>query len=424
LLESLQAGVNAMSRRETSFARAAATALLAVAPTIGSGEPAWSSDHFDSPANTANPQADIGDVYAWTAPEGHRLNLVMTVVGHSFSDRLRYTFHIDSGKTFGRTTASTTITCRFPTPKMADCRVGTVDAVQGDASDPKGVEGRNRRFRLFAGLRDDPFYNNVKGSLAAYGVAVNAVKTGAAVADEAGCPRLAPTAVREVADQWRHTDGGPATNLLANWTASAIVISVDLDVVSGGGNILAVWGSTSTSAHVLDRMARPFVANTLLGVSPFSPDAPSGAERERFNTAPGQAGTAFAARIARSLGFQDGLDGICGNQFLAGKAPVSPARYQALARTFADDRLWVNSTARSCTQFFAVELASLAGLKAYDADCGGRSPVYDTPNMWRSLLIGGTTAVVAWDGLSRDEHVPSGTTFPFLAAPDPHGVDH
>jgi hypothetical protein len=63
-------------------------------------------DDFDSPAMTANPQADIGDVYAWTAPDGRRLNLVMTIVGHSFSDRLSYEFHVDSGKVFGRTTAS------------------------------------------------------------------------------------------------------------------------------------------------------------------------------------------------------------------------------------------------------------------------------------------------------------------------------
>ena len=29
---------------------------------------ASASDHLDSPATVANPQADIGDVYAWTSP--------------------------------------------------------------------------------------------------------------------------------------------------------------------------------------------------------------------------------------------------------------------------------------------------------------------------------------------------------------------
>jgi hypothetical protein len=390
---------------------------------IGS-RPAWGSDHFDSPLMTANPQADIADVYAWTAPEGRRLNLVMTVVGHSFSDRLFYRLHIDSGASFGRTTASITVTCRFPSPQTADCTLGNVDSVAGDARDPKGLQGRKGRFRLFAGLRDDPFYNNVKGSLSAYGVAANAIKTGAAPLDEAGCARLNQASVKAVADQWRQTDGGPPTNLLANWTASAIVISVDLDVVSKGGPILAVWGTTATSNHQTDRMGRPFVGNTLLGASPFSSDDASGAERERFNGATARSMPSFTPQIEKALAFQDSLDGQCGNQLLADRPPVGGGRYHALARMFADDRLWVNSAARICTQFLGVELAALAGRKSDGSDCGGRSPIYDMPNVWRSLLISGSTDAIAWDGLKRDEHAASATIFPFLAPPDAHGIDH
>ena len=164
-------------------------AATVLALSLGGADAAFASDHFDSPAMTANPQADVADVYAWTAPDGRRLNVVMTVVGHAFSDRLRYALHIDSGKAFGRTTASTTITCRFPAPNVADCRLGSVDALRGDAGEPQGLEGHNHRFRVFAGRRDDPFYNNVKGSLGAYGAATAAVKAGAPV-DAAGCAHL------------------------------------------------------------------------------------------------------------------------------------------------------------------------------------------------------------------------------------------
>ena len=411
-----------MQRSAKSAPKRLAIAGAGVALSIGGAGMARASDHFDSPAMTANPQADIGDIYAWTTPDGRRLNLAMTVVGHSFSDRLRYEFHIDSGKAFGRTTASTTITCRFPAPKVADCRVGQVDSVRGDATDPRGLEGRNHRFRLFAGLRDDPFYNNVKGSLAAYAAEAAAAKAGAPV-DAGGCPHLAPAAVKEVMDQWRHTDGGPPVNLLANWTASAIVISLDLGVAAKGGKLLAVWGSVASGKRQLDHMARPFVGNTLLGVSPFSTDDASGAERERYNAVSPRAGSAYVRSIAKSLAMHDGLDGTCGDQLLAGKYPDPSTRYHALARVFADDRLWVNSGSRVCAQFFAVELASLAGRKRYKADCGGRSPTYDTPNVWRSLLVDGTTDRVT-DGLHGDEHTPSATAFPFLGAPDPHGVDH
>jgi hypothetical protein len=410
--------------RKIPYSRVAMTAALAMAMGSAGLAPAWGSDHFDSPAMTANPQADIADVYAWTAPEGHRVNLAMTVVGHSFSDRLRYVFHIDSGKVFGRTSTTTTITCRFPSPKIASCQLGGLDTAEGDASDPRGLLSRNGRFRLFAGLRDDPFYNNIKGSAAAYGVAAAAVKSGAAPVDGAGCAHFDPGVTHAIADQWQHTDGGPATNLLATWTVSAIVITVDLDAVTKGGPILGIWGTTSTTDRLLDRMARPFVGNTLLGASPFSTDEASGTEREAFNTVDEADHARFATSIEKSLAFEDSLDGQCGNQLLANKADLSPTRYRALARLFADDRLWVNSNARACRQFFAVELAAVAGLAAYGADCGGRSPVADTPNMWRSLLVSGTTKVVAWDGLRGDEHSPSETSFPFLAPPDAHGVNH
>lgn len=405
-----------------SLARRVTALLLGGILTLVGLHSAWASDHFDSPAMTANPQADIADVYAWTSADGRRLNLVMTIVGHTFSDRLTYALHIDSGKAFGRTTASTTIACRFAAPKVADCAIAGVDRARGDATDPAGLEGQNHRLRVFAGLRDDPFYNNIKGSLAAYSAAAAAIKTGAVV-DGAGCPTFNRAAVEEIAGQWRHTDGGPAANFLGNWTASAIVVSLDLDVATKGGSILAIWGAVSSGQRQLDRMARPFVGNTLLGSAPFSTDEASGAERERFNGANRMTGAPFVASIEKSLALHDGLDGQCGNQLLAAKSADPAKRYRQLARVFVDDRLWVNSASHICTQFFAVELASLDDRKAAGLDCGGRSPVYDTPNVWRSLLVDGAADSVT-DGLHADEHPPSAETFPFLASPDPHGVDH
>src|SRR5690349_17196196 len=100
--------------------------LLALAPVMGAlgVADARASDHLDTPTVAADPRADIGDVYAWTSPDGRRLNLAMTIVGHSFSDRIAYTFHIDSGQRFGETTASTTLTCRFSASYAARCTVG------------------------------------------------------------------------------------------------------------------------------------------------------------------------------------------------------------------------------------------------------------------------------------------------------------
>ena len=119
------------------------------------GGMAQASDHLDSPTTVANPQADIADVYAWTAPDGRHLNLAMTIQGHTFSDKIDYALHIDSGKVFGHTSASTTIECRFAAANAVSCQLGNADSVAGDPTHPAGLEGRNHRFRVYAALRDD-----------------------------------------------------------------------------------------------------------------------------------------------------------------------------------------------------------------------------------------------------------------------------
>jgi hypothetical protein len=407
--------------RFRSNTRQLTAALVALLLSTALAAIARASDHLDSPATVANPQADIADVYAWISPEGRQLNLVMTIQGHTFSDKVQYVLHVDSGTVFGHTSASTSIECRFAAGNAVNCKVGNADSASGDPTNPAGLEGRNHRFRVYAALRDDPFYNNVKGLLGAYQTASNAIKNGTLL-DAAGCAHFDEATAQAIRDQMGHTDAGPAQNLLYNWTVSAIVISVDLGAVSQGGKLLAVWGTTSSAGKPLDRMARPFVANTLLGSAPFSTDDASGVLREQYNEALPTTSARFIADLQKSLAFQDSLDGKCGNQLLA-EPKESPSRHRALAEVFADDRLWVNSASSVCTQFFAVELANLAGQETLSNDCGGRAPTYDTSNIWRSLLIAGTTTGVT-DGLHQDEHPPSATVFPFLAPPDPHGVDH
>jgi hypothetical protein len=82
----------------------------------------------------------------------------------------------------------------------------------------------------------------------------------------------------------------------------------------------------------------------------------------------------------------------------------------------ADDRIWVNSKSAVCTQSLAVEFTYFQTPGAISSDCGGRTPNYDASNMFRSLLVNGTTRG-ADDGLNHDDKVHSTTDFPFLAAP-------
>jgi len=399
--------------------KSAAVALGFLVCGLWSGS-TLASNHLDSPAVIANPQANIGDIYAWTAADGRHLNLIMDIVGHSFSDKLSYVFHIDSGPEFGRTMATTQIVCRFPEAAVADCRLGSVDRARGNASQASGLEGARHRFRVFAGLRDDPFFNNVKGTRAAYQVAFAALKQGV-TRDLAGCPKFDAATAQKILYEWRHTDGGPATNFLAHWTTSALVVSVDLDVVDRGGRMLGVWGSTETAARRFDRLGRPLSKNALLGLT--DAEGVDDTLKDAWNRATPATSAQFVAAMEKSLAFYDGLDGACGNQFLIDSKADAAERYRALAVLLSDDRLWVNAASHTCTQLFAVELAHLVGRADLSGDCGGRTPTYNASNMWRSLLVKGTLTGID-DGLDHDEHEPSTAEFPFLVPPDAQAINH
>lgn len=399
--------------RSSKTVRRVTVAAMAAMAALGGGSGVRAADHLDTPSVIADARLDIGDVFAWTSPDGRRLNLAMTIVGHSFSDQHSYVFHVDSGPGFAKTTRTTSIACRFERGE-AQCHAGRADRLRGDVSDPAGREGRNGRFRVFAGLRDDPFFNNVRGTRAAYNVAAEAVRSGATM-DAAGCPRFDPATSRTILERWRRTEGGPAKNLLAGWTPASLVVSVDLDVVNGGGDMLAVWAETAAAGgRRIDRMGRPLTGNALLAT--LGPAEVGDALKERYNQATPATSDPFIPEIEASLGIYDGLDGRCGDQVLAGATP-SASRYLLLAILLADDRLWINSASRVCSRLFAVELAELAGRKELAGDCGGRTPNYDAADMYRSLLVSGDTTGVD-DGVDRDDKVHSDARFPFLAAPD------
>lgn len=392
------------------------------------------SDHLDTPTVIADPAADIGDMFAWTSSDRRRLNLVMDIVAHQFSNRLQYVFHVDSGAQFGKTTASTVIVCRFDTTNKVECWAGNEDYVHGDAHSTAGLESEKHRFRIFTGLRDDPFFNNVKGTREAYGVAGAALEHGTAV-DGAGCPAYDATTAQSILNTWRHTSGEPATNFLAGWKTSAIVVSIDLDSVTAGGKFVAVWGTVHRVPHgaasetreksadsgiptlgePIERTARPLIKNALVG-GPLAPDAISNRRKEAYNRAPRAGWGRFSEDIQKTLGLYDGFDGTCGNQWLVNAKGKPSLRYTTLSKLLADDRIWVNTASSTCTQFLAVEFTAFGTAGALAGDCGGRTPNYDASNIFRALLANGTS-IGYDDGLHHDDKVHSTTEFPFLAAP-------
>jgi hypothetical protein len=375
------------------------------------------SDHLDTQAVIADPAADIGDIYAWMSPDGRRLNLVMTIVGKKFSDHVRYAFRIDSGQAMGEISATSTIECDFDSTVAPQCRLDEIDIARGDASVARGIESEQRQFRVFAGLRDDPFFNNVRGTRSALNVAAAALKAGVQ-RDAANCPRFDAATSARILEEWRHTEGKRGSNFLAGWNTAALVIEVDINAVNRGGPLLGVWATTTVRAArpghapleagvVIDRMGRALTGNALIGT--FDSEETSSERKEQYNRAPQEVWVMFAQDLAETLAIYDGFDGVCGNQWLASR-PADLGRYLKLAVLLTDDRIWINSNARTCEHSFGVELGQ--------GDCGGRPPSYDAVDVFRSLLVNGTTSGVE-DGVSQDDGNHSDRDFPFLAPPRP-----
>ena len=130
---------------------------------------------------------------------------------------------------------------------------------------------------------------------------------------------------------------------------------------------------------------------------------------------PSQWVSRFSEIIATNLAILDSIDGVCGNQILAGPTAVA-GRYKTLADILADDQLYVNTASGTCNQYLAVE-ANAIGVT--NADCGGRTPLENTADVSYSVFITGTLTGVT-NGITVDaDGTASLTAFPFLAQPVP-----
>jgi hypothetical protein len=224
--------------------------LTAVAVLL-SASLARAADHRDGPAATADPAADINDVYAWMSPDGAKVWLVMTVFPDAkttskFSNAVKYVFRLNSRPATAllmTPTERTNIVCTFDTAQKISCWLTNMDNsvgayVSGDASATAGIESADKKIKVFAGLRDDPFFFNLTGFNNVAGVVKQAA--GGLMFDTNGCPKL------DMQTSMAAVNGlKTGSNDFKAFNALAIVISVDKALVTKGGPLLGVWASTN-----------------------------------------------------------------------------------------------------------------------------------------------------------------------------------
>lgn len=217
---------------------------LAIAAT---GPSAFAADHLDGPGAKEDPLADITDVYAWTETDKvlFVLNVAPLATAESkFSDAVQYAIHLESTAKYGDAGEKMDIICTFDAEQKISCWIGDKDYLTGDASVTAGLKSASGAVRVYAGLRADPFYFNFEGFNDAVSTVADAA--GSLTFDTSGCPDVDPFTATTLIGMLQGTamGTGDAANFFATANVLSIVLEVDKTLVTGGGPVLAVWGST------------------------------------------------------------------------------------------------------------------------------------------------------------------------------------
>ncbi len=224
-----------------------ATAMAALLVLLPERE-APAADHGDSPSVGVDTAADIADLYAFVTAGNDRLALIQTVASGAdatttFSTDAAYVFNIvSSDNLLGPTqTANHQVIVTFDDAGDASVWVDGVHQVTGDASSEAGLSGGG--VKIFAGLRDDPFFFNATGFFAVADIVNGAA--GTLTFDSFGCPTLdEATATTLITQLGTEPGGGSAVDDFAGNNVMAIAIEVDLDLVNTAGDVLAVYAAT------------------------------------------------------------------------------------------------------------------------------------------------------------------------------------
>jgi len=210
---------------------------------------ASAADHIDGPQASADPAADITDAFAWMTPDAGRVILIMDLtrnadIGSRFSDGVQYVFHTTSSASYGGPKSDDVpVICQFDPQQRIECWAGDEAYVTGDAGSPSGITSRNGKLRVYAGLRNDPFFFNLAGFRETARIVTGAASS--LTFDAAGCPAVdGATSTALVTQLQSAPGGGPAPDSFADFNVIAIAVEVDKSILTRNGPILSVAAAT------------------------------------------------------------------------------------------------------------------------------------------------------------------------------------
>jgi hypothetical protein len=342
-------------------------ALALIAAQAAFCTAALAADHLDSPTVRSDSAADINDVYTFVNPNNPKeLIVIATVIPLAnaqtrFSNAVEYRFHIDNGIAGDETL----IRCTFKQSSIVLCTGNHGLQARGAV----GSVAYGQKLRVFAGLRDDPFFFDL-------------------------------AAFNTTRDTLTPAFTNPGINFFAGLNSMSIVLGIPTERVTakGAANVLKVYASTARvddelldTRRQIDRMGRPAINTALIDL------LTSTGKKDAYNASANPADWAgqFQGEMQGWLAALDTLDGVPGNALL-------PAA--TLASVLVDDRLIVNASIPACDAYLAVELGV--------PQCGGRTLARDVMDDTLGAVVGpGVSDFVGNDSAFLAD-------FPFLAPPN------
>jgi hypothetical protein len=235
-----------------------AVALLFAARTAPTQ--AGAADHLDAPGLTppgGDVRLDITDVYAFR-PRAGRTVLVMNVNGFTKAGkqatfatsvpsvaktrRVSYNFRVDSN---GDAREDITYGVTFGLPKAGVQRLqlwrnGKLVLTGSTSRIGNVVVNSGKGARLYAGMRDDPFFFDLDGFINILDPAKSFL----------GCKGTRP-------------------DKFAGVNVSSIVLELPSSMLTKGKSMIGVWSTTNRGAAQVDRMGRPAIATVFIPSNPF-----------------------------------------------------------------------------------------------------------------------------------------------------------
>lgn len=360
---------------------------------------AFASDHIDGPVTMKHRVADLTDFYAFPTPNKAGfvtliLNTYPVVLkSEHFTDKVTYVFMIrkavvNAAQKQIETNSEVLINCKVQTPHdhdnhnhLATCK-STNSLMATSTYNVLSPAKASDHFRLFAGMRSDPFFFN------------SDFAQDAATKKRINAPN--------------------SNNIMADMNVLSIAIEIDMNKIYPQGHngtfafATAVYtkDKPNSDIRILDRIGRPEITNVSLVTQAGDTDI-----RDRFNidrpfSVLLEAQRAYEARLIKNINYYDSLDK---------KTDWNEFDKINLSRILADDFLVLDTT-KPCAKnsFLEIEKSLVKGTAL--TSCGGRHPNDDIMDTLFTAYIAGLNGAKIRDGVDAPNKTVS-QEFPHLASP-------